>query len=253
MLWTSIVVVFGVSVLGWIMVHSLGVEIRGRADQAATDQAGAVLTILETVDNLSSQSVRSAMKVLLQEGDRLGVPEVNRTATIGGQLVPDLHLGRSSQVGSFALVDRLKQLTTCTATLFVKSGGQFVRISTNVLKPDGSRAIGTPLDPNGRAFAAIQSGHSFYGVVEILGKPYMTGYEPMHNASNQMVGIWYVGFPLTAVGDLGERISAAKILDHGYVALLHADGRVIFKPQQITEDELHKRQNPSESSGWVVL
>ena len=33
--------------------------------------------------------------------------------------------------------------------------------------------MGTPLDPKGRAFAAIQSGQSFYGVVDILGKPYM--------------------------------------------------------------------------------
>ncbi len=53
--------------------------------------------------------------------------------------------------------------------------------------------------------------------------------------------------------DNRQESGAAKILDHGYVALLHADGRVIFKSQQITEDELHKRQNQSESSGWVVF
>ena len=68
----------------------------------------------------------------------------------------------------------------------------------------------------------------------------MTGYEPMRNAAKQTIGIWYVGFPLTAVGDLGERISNAKILDHGFVALLHADGRIIFKPQQVTDDEIRQ-------------
>ena len=73
--------------------------------------------------------------------------------------------------------------------------------------------------PQERRIAAIQNGQSFYGVVDILGKPYMTGYEPMQNSSKQTVGIWYVGFPLTAVGDLGERIGNAKILDHGFVAL----------------------------------
>lgn len=253
MLWTTVAVVFGVSVLGWITTHSLGTEVRGRADQAATDQVNAMLTVLETVDNLSSQSVHSSMKVLLQEGERLGAPEIRKSAAIGTSSIPDLYLGRSSQVGNFALVDHLKQLTGCSATLFVKNGEQFVRISTNVLKPDGSRAVGTPLDPKGRAFAAIQRGQSFYGVVDILGKPYMTGYEPMHNASNQIVGIWYVGFPLTAVGDLGDRIANTRILDHGYIALLHADGKVLFKPGHISEGELAKRLDSAEASRWTVL
>jgi len=254
MLPTTVVVIFGVSVMGWIMSRALGSEVRERADREAKDHVDAVLAVLQTVDNLSSQSVQAAMKVLLQEGDRVGVPESKKSATIAGQSVPDLYLGRASQVGNFALVDRIKQLTGSTATLFVKQGDdRFIRVSTNVLKPDGSRAIGTPLDPKGRAFAAIHAGQPFYGVVDILGKPYMTGYEPMRDASHQTVGIWYVGFPLTALGNLGERINATKILDHGFVALLHADGKVIFKPPQVTDDEIHKRLSQSGAPEWTVL
>ena len=183
MLGTVIVVLLGISVLGWIMTRSLESEVRGRADQEVTDQVESMLTVLQTVDNLSSESVRSAMKVLLQEGERIGVPETGASTSLAGESVPDLRLGKASQVGNFALVDHLKQLAGCTATLFVKKGDQFVRVSTNVLKADGSRAIGTILDPAGKAFAAIQNGQPFYGVVDILGKPYMTGYEPMQNAA----------------------------------------------------------------------
>lgn len=250
---TVVVVFCGISVLGWIMTRSLESEVRARADQEAKDQIEGMLTVLQTVDSLSSQSVRSAMKVLLQEGERLGVPDANQPTALEGQSVPDLRLGQSSQTGNFALVDRLKQLTGCTATLFVKKGDQFVRVSTNVLKPDGSRAIGTVLDPAGRAFAAIQNGQSFYGVVDILAKPYMTGYEPMRNAAKQTIGIWYVGFPLTAAGGLGERIDNTKILNHGFVALLHADGKIVLKPQQMSDDELRDRLNGSESAKWTVF
>ncbi|MGD0906330.1 MAG: Cache 3/Cache 2 fusion domain-containing protein, partial [Candidatus Acidiferrales bacterium] len=253
MLRTVVVVFLGISVLGWIMTRALKVEVRARADQAAKDQVEAILTVLRMADNLSSQSVRSAMNVLLQEGERIGVPDINRATTLEGQSVPDLRLGQSSQIGNVALVDSLKRLTGCTATLFVKKGEQFVRVSTNVLKPDGSRAIGTVLDPAGRAYAAIQNGQPFYGVVDILGKPYMTGYEPMRNAAKQTIGIWYVGFPLTAVGDLGEQISNVKILDHGFVALLYANGKVIFKPPHLTDDEIHRRLDRSEASEWTVL
>jgi methyl-accepting chemotaxis protein len=249
---TVVVVVFGLCALGWILMHSLETEVRSRADQSATDQIESILTLLQTVDSLSSQSIRAAMNVLLQEGIRIGVPETDKLTTLEGQPVPDLRLGPSSQVGNFVLVDRLKQLTGCTATLFVLKGNQFIRVSTNVLKPDGSRAIGTVLDPAGRAIAAIQNGQPFYGVVDILGKPYMTGYEPMRNAEKQTIGVWYVGLPLTAVGDLGERIGMAKILEHGFVALLHADGKVLFKPQEVTDEEIRKRLDHSDAANWTV-
>jgi methyl-accepting chemotaxis protein len=28
----------------------------------------------------------------------------------------------------------------------------------------------------------------------ILGKPYLTGYEPMHDAAGEVIGIYYVGY-----------------------------------------------------------
>jgi hypothetical protein len=106
---TAVVAVLGVAVLGMTITRYLGRELRGRADQQAADQVEAMLTVLQTADNLSSQSVRSAMKVLLQEGERIGAPETDKPTTIEGQMVPELRLGRSSQVGNFALVDRIKQ------------------------------------------------------------------------------------------------------------------------------------------------
>ena len=94
MLGTVIVVVLGISVLGWIMTRSLESEVRGRADQETTDQIESMLTVLQTVDNLSSESVRSAMNVLLQEGERIGVPETGAVHELAGQSVPDLRPGK---------------------------------------------------------------------------------------------------------------------------------------------------------------
>jgi len=79
---------------------------------------------------------------------------------------------------------------------FVKDGNDFVRVATNVKKDDGSRAIGTILDPTGPAIAMIKKGEPFYGEALILGKPYMTGYEPIRDGSNKVIGIYYVGYSL---------------------------------------------------------
>jgi hypothetical protein len=92
------------------------------------------------------------------------------------------------------LVDEVQKEMKGTATIFVKSGDEFVRVATNVKKDDGSRAIGTILDPKGNAFAAIAKGESYFGDANILGKPYVTGYEPIRDASNKIIGVYYVGY-----------------------------------------------------------
>jgi methyl-accepting chemotaxis protein len=82
-----------------------------------------------------------------------------------------------------------------TATLFARGGDEYIRVSTSVPKPDGSgRAIGTILDPAGKAIAEIKEGKPFYGDVTILGSPYTTGYEPMRDAAGKIIGIYYVGY-----------------------------------------------------------
>jgi hypothetical protein len=42
---------------------------------------------------------------------------------------------------------------------------------------------------------AIQKGEAFYGGdVDILGKLYTTGYEPIRDGAKTVIGIYYVGY-----------------------------------------------------------
>ena len=81
-----------------------------------------------------------------------------------------------------------------TATVFVKHGEDFVRVATNVKKDDGSRAVGTILDPKGKVIVNIRNNEPYYGEATILGKNYVTGYEPIRDAANKVIGIYYVGY-----------------------------------------------------------
>ena len=103
-----------------------------------------------------------------------------------------LAFGSTTINGTTEIVDGIKAQHHCSATVFAKKGGAFIRISTNVMK-DGVRAVGTPLDPSGPAFAAVSKGQSFYGIVDILDKLYDTGYEPIKSASGDVIGVYYVG------------------------------------------------------------
>jgi hypothetical protein len=138
-----------------------------------------------TAEAQSADNVKQAMTSLKAKTAKLGAPSIKGEDTVAGKSVPALHFGTTKMNNNFTVVDEVKKEHGGTATLFVKSGDDFVRVATNVQKDDGSRAIGTVLDPKGKAIAAIQSGNPFYGDVDILGKPYVTGYEPIRDAGGK--------------------------------------------------------------------
>lgn len=137
-------------------------------------------------DTEFTAKVKGSMADMKAEAAKLGASKVE------GEV---LMFGSSKINDNFALVDALKAKHGGTATFFVKKGNAFVRISTNVMK-DGKRAVGTQLDPSGPAIAAIRQGNAYYGVVDILGKLYDTGYEPIKTDKGEIVGIYYVGYPM---------------------------------------------------------
>ena len=158
-------------IFGLIAWHMVSGQVGSQAEQDAAQQSDEVIGQLTTIDQLSRAQVESGMRVLEDQGKAKGSPSLKGTASVAGKQVPDLHLGAESQVMNFALVDHVKALAGGTATLFVWDEDNFVRVTTNVMKPDGSRAVGTVLDPKGKAFAALSSGQPFNGVVDISASP----------------------------------------------------------------------------------
>jgi Cache 3/Cache 2 fusion domain len=128
---------------------------------------------------------------------KLGAPKLEGREAVGGKDAPALYFGSTKINNDFGVVDAVSKEDGkgMTATFFVMSGDEYIRISTSVPKPDGSgRAIGTILDPAGKAIAEIRQGKPYYGEVTILGTPYITGYEPMKDGRGSVIGIYYVGY-----------------------------------------------------------
>jgi hypothetical protein len=141
--------------------------------------------------------VSKSMETLKALTEKLGAPKVEGNDPVDGKDAPGLYFGTTKVNNNFDIVDAVEREDGrgMTATLFVKSGAEFVRASTNVRKNDGSRAIGTTLDREAAAGRAIARGKAYYGPVAILGKSYITGYEPMKDGAGNIIGIYYVGYP----------------------------------------------------------
>lgn len=140
------------------------------------------------------ERVAKSMELLLAMTAKLGAPRLEGTDAVEGKDAPALYFGTTKVNNTFDIVDAIgkEDGAGMTATLFAKSGDEYVRVSTSVPKPDGSRAMGTVLE--GPALEAINAGKAFYGQVPILGRPYITGYEPIKDDSGAQIGIYYVGY-----------------------------------------------------------
>src|SRR5690349_18381373 len=88
----------------------------------------------------AAEDVQTAMQRLKAKTAELGAPSVKGEDAVAGKTVPALYFGQTKMNNNFAVVDAVQKDVGGTATLFVKSGGEFVRVATNVKKDDGSRA-----------------------------------------------------------------------------------------------------------------
>ncbi|MES2692966.1 MAG: Cache 3/Cache 2 fusion domain-containing protein, partial [Verrucomicrobiota bacterium] len=183
---------------------------------------------LVTARNLYLERVHAAMRVLRLMALKRGTPSQGEAIEIDGRRVRTLKFG-SYRVGEdFELVDSTVEMVGGTATLFTRQGDDFVRISTNIRKFDGARAIGTMLDPNGPAIAAIRKGEAYYGVVDILGRSYITGYDPIRDQRGEIIGIYYVGYLVEALDQIGAQLANIHLLKQGFVTLLDRKGTPLF-------------------------
>lgn len=152
----------------------------------------------EVYDSLikPNDDVMKAMTTLMSKAENLGKPKLEGVHPVAGRALAGLYFGDSLMNNNFEMVDQVVGEHSGTATLFVKDGEDFVRVSTNVMKDGGKRAVGTVLDPQGPVIAAINKGSAYYGATTILGKKYFTAYEPIYASPENIVGVYYVGFPL---------------------------------------------------------
>ena len=154
----------------------------------------ATATLMSGTSQAQMENVKLSLTALQAKTAKLGEPRIEGTDPVAGKDVPALYFGKTKMNNNFDVVDEVVKEHGGTATLFVKSGDEYVRVATNVKKDDGSRAIGTILDPNGPVVAVINKGEAYWGDATIMGKPYVTAYDPIRDGASKVIGIYYVGF-----------------------------------------------------------
>ena len=136
---------------------------------------------------------------------------------VGNVDTPLLASGGQAINNNFTAVGEFTDLTGDVATVFAKEGDDFVRISTSLLKEDGTRAIGTFLGKSSPAYAPIMEKKAYIGSAKLFGKNYITVYQPILDIDEQVIGILFIGFDFTkGFNQLGEKTKEMKIGHNGH-------------------------------------
>ncbi|MCK4251482.1 cache domain-containing protein, partial [candidate division WOR-3 bacterium] len=135
----------------------------------------------EEIEETSGMMIKAAAPVFDYDGNLIGV-------LYGGKL-----LNRN-----YEIVDKVKDMVyksekykdkdIGTATIFQGD----LRISTNVMRTDGARAIGTRVSEEVYD-KVIEKGTPWIGRAFVVNAWYITAYEPIKNIKGQVIGILYVG------------------------------------------------------------
>ena len=221
---------------------------------ASLDQlAKSVYGLVESHQEVNEKNIKSALNVareIVSHGGGFSLDEKSVSWQAANQFsqasstqeLPRMKIGNSwlGQVNDpkipVPVVDKVRETVAVTCTIFqrMNAAGDMLRVATNVLKDDGTRAIGTfipGMNPDGKlnpVTAAIMKGDSFSGRAYVVNKWYIASYEPIRDAANRIIGMLYVGIPVESVKSLRETIMRIVVGKTGYVWVLDSKGKYVI-------------------------
>ena len=155
----------------------------------------------------------------------------DQPVTVAGVQTPSLYLGSEVLNNNFDQVDEFKQMSGGVATVFVRSGDDFIRISTSLTKQDGSRAIGTVLDRQGPAYSRVVGGQTYIGRAVLFDRSYMTQYSPVRDSGGKVIAVLFIGFDYTDAQNVQfENLKRFRIGQTGSLALLDEQKHWLVPP-----------------------
>ncbi|MDD3111387.1 MAG: Cache 3/Cache 2 fusion domain-containing protein [Methanofollis liminatans] len=178
------------------------------------------------VYKLTRNKVNSDLNVLRENFYARGTPEV-----INGRLVLVGADGNPYVINdNFEIVDQVQSLVGGAATVFQVFDDHAVRISTNVIGTDGTRAVGTELTQNVYD-VVVNQGETYYGSRDLFGKRYVTAYEPIKDSGGRTVGVLFVGTEEEETLDVVKASLRETVIGkNGYMFVTDSTGQVLVHP-----------------------
>ncbi len=135
--------------------------------------------------------------------------------------IPSMKMNGRNIAYNYEGVDKIQKMLGVTCTIFQVIPEGLLRISTNVKKQDGTRAVGTYIPASSPVYETVMRGETFRGRAIVVGKWYLTAYKPIKDVRGNIIGVLYVGMDeKLCQKSLLDSISKLVIGKTGYVFIL---------------------------------
>ncbi|OLL27965.1 methyl-accepting chemotaxis protein [Burkholderia sp. SRS-W-2-2016] len=220
----------------WALTRSAGQQVRDQVLERIAEKDRSIAAMITLFDKALSAEVDRSMALFASFLPTDFAVDDTQKVDTGGTLAPTFKAGDKVLNLDFTIPDQFLQRSGAIATIFARSGDDFVRVTTSLKKQDGSRAIGTLLDRKGPAYAPLLANRTYTGIATLFGKRMITQYRPVTDASGRVIGALFVGVDVDKeIQSVQDGIRALKIGDSGYYFVVDASngaerGKLVVHP-----------------------
>ena len=185
---TVLILVASLAAVAWVISGSIQTRIQ---EQAITGQDAS----LRTAATIIERDLPGTQVTWAQDGN------VQRIVM---EAIP-------TEFTEHGMIDTIGRMTGQTATIFAwdAESKDFWRRTTNIIKPDGNRAVGTALGQTGAVYPFAVKGQVYRGEAVILETPYFTIYQPIFSPAGDVLGILYAGVRKADINSIATEMTYA--------------------------------------------
>ena len=203
---------------------------------------------LQTYDALLKTTADSLYDAFKEQFENIEL-DASTTVKVNGVDTPLITDNGIKLNNNFDYVDNYTKIKGSTATVFARVGDDFVRVTTSLKRPDGSRTLGTFLGTKSPAYEVIMQGKKYFGTAHLFGSEYMAVYDPIIK-NDKVIGILYVGYNYTkSFSDLKQRLKNIVVGDSGYLYILSnkkkTKGQFVLHPNKEGKNILKENRDLS--------
>jgi methyl-accepting chemotaxis protein len=207
--------------------------------------------------NLADEYLKNQGAITIDNENTLTVNAVNQESKASSTIKIDTwHLNGNIVQKSNDVVDEIQRLGGGVSSIFQKTPLGYLRISTNVKKENGERALDTYIPMNSVVAQAINSGEVYTGRAFVIDEWYLTSYKPIYINGN-IEGIISVAVREKDFHQLKQLFENKKYFASGYPFLIDKNGTFIIHPtkegKNSSDEEFFKQLVNSKSKQGKTL
>ncbi|MDW2742521.1 methyl-accepting chemotaxis protein [Atlantibacter subterraneus] len=205
-----------------VLSHQASQQLESLAREDLKSQTSGVVDMVQMFDATLTEEVSNYTTLLNSFIPQPITRDAAQMQALNNQSVPLLKGGELSLHENNGLTDDFQTRTGAIATLFVRSGDDYVRVATSLRKEDGTRAVGTQLDRASPAWLPMSKGEIYRGLTRLFGKRYITQYQPVKDEQGNVIAVLFVGVDISSSWQLmREKILSRKLGDSGHFYVIN--------------------------------